>query len=449
MAMTLAQFRSRYPAYNDISDNELADRIYNKWYSAMPRAEFDKKIDYSSKSADDDLDYRSEILPIGRTKEGKIVPALPQGLYDAARITKQLMTGERAPADVTPKEALSMASIGVGAAPVVEGAGAVRGAVSGLRALEKPAIPTTAELKATSQAAYKASENAGVEIKPEPFRAMVKGAFNEAKEAGLDKDIHPKAAAAFGRLLDEIRQGASPTLKELDTLRQVAGAAAKSIDQNDRRMARIITNSIDTLIDNLRPEDVIGGDTEAAKSAIKDARQHWSRHIKSDTIDTLFEKATNAASGTPAEGLEGQLRKQFKALADNPKRMRQFNSDEQDAIKTVARGSGPVQQALVKLGKLSPNAGFFSAVLSGSIGMEALQNPKLLAIPTVGAIARWGAGRIRKAQAEKVRQMVRGGKPAAEFFKKRSQLRGSALGGLSKSGAGIGLSTLPALLPGR
>ena len=41
---TLAEIRQQYPQYQDMSDAALADALYRKFYSDMPRAEFDAKI---------------------------------------------------------------------------------------------------------------------------------------------------------------------------------------------------------------------------------------------------------------------------------------------------------------------------------------------------------------------------------------------------------------------
>ena len=41
---TLAEIRAKHPEYNDLPDQELADRIYQKFYSDMPRGEFDYKL---------------------------------------------------------------------------------------------------------------------------------------------------------------------------------------------------------------------------------------------------------------------------------------------------------------------------------------------------------------------------------------------------------------------
>lgn len=41
---SLADFREQYPQYNDMSDSQLANALYNKFYSDMPRAQFDARL---------------------------------------------------------------------------------------------------------------------------------------------------------------------------------------------------------------------------------------------------------------------------------------------------------------------------------------------------------------------------------------------------------------------
>ena len=41
---TIAEIRAQYPQYSDMSDAALADALYKKFYSDLPRAEFDAKI---------------------------------------------------------------------------------------------------------------------------------------------------------------------------------------------------------------------------------------------------------------------------------------------------------------------------------------------------------------------------------------------------------------------
>lgn len=41
---TLAEIRAQYPEYSDLSDNDLAEGLYRKFYADMPREEFDAKV---------------------------------------------------------------------------------------------------------------------------------------------------------------------------------------------------------------------------------------------------------------------------------------------------------------------------------------------------------------------------------------------------------------------
>jgi hypothetical protein len=47
---TLKEIREQHPEYNDMSDHDLTDRIYNKYYKDMPRDKFNEKIGYSPPS---------------------------------------------------------------------------------------------------------------------------------------------------------------------------------------------------------------------------------------------------------------------------------------------------------------------------------------------------------------------------------------------------------------
>jgi hypothetical protein len=51
----LQKFREKYPEYNDLSDQKLADALYKKYYSSMSKKEFYKKVgllEFYSKSSD-------------------------------------------------------------------------------------------------------------------------------------------------------------------------------------------------------------------------------------------------------------------------------------------------------------------------------------------------------------------------------------------------------------
>lgn len=58
--LDITAFRQKYPQYADLSDQELADRLYSKYYSDMNRVDFDRKF----------LD--------GRVKPGSKMPTIPE-----------------------------------------------------------------------------------------------------------------------------------------------------------------------------------------------------------------------------------------------------------------------------------------------------------------------------------------------------------------------------------
>jgi hypothetical protein len=53
---TLSEFRAKYPgAYDDLSDADLADKLYGKFYTDMPREEFNAKVGFTPKGVAEDV----------------------------------------------------------------------------------------------------------------------------------------------------------------------------------------------------------------------------------------------------------------------------------------------------------------------------------------------------------------------------------------------------------
>lgn len=47
MAITLSQLKEKYPEYSKMPDDVLADKLYNKYYSTMPREKFDTAVGFT------------------------------------------------------------------------------------------------------------------------------------------------------------------------------------------------------------------------------------------------------------------------------------------------------------------------------------------------------------------------------------------------------------------
>ena len=103
-------------------------------------------------------------------------------------------------------------------------------------------------------------------------------------------------------------------------------------------------------------------------------------------------------------GMEQALRRKLVNLADNPKKLRAFSKEEQELIKSTAKG-GSVQNALRLFGKLAP-----TGVVSGgvSVGGGALLGgtPGAIVVPVVGSLARQGATQLGLRNIEKLRNRL-------------------------------------------
>jgi hypothetical protein len=277
------------------------------------------------------------------------------------------------------EDRLRGAGLGAGIGAVTGGAVGAVGARGAQRAAERT-VPTTDALKAQANALYKQADQAGVVVSPRSFSTAVDDIAAAVQSTGIDRTIHPKATAALQRLLDA--KGQPLKLQEIDTLRRVVGAAAKSIDPDERRIASIMINKVDDYLMGLQPTDVLAGNSKAATSALTQARDLWSRFRKGEVIGDLVERAGTRGANFTGSGQENALRAEFRTLSRNAKKMRGFTAAEQQAIRKVAQG-GPVENAMRALGKFAPT-GVVSTGLSGGMGY-AIGGP-------VGSAALMGAG---------------------------------------------------------
>ena len=270
--------------------------------------------------------------------------------------------------------------------------------------------PTADELKSLSRQSYQQAENAGVVISPESFANNVGKVVGEVAQEGIDPTLHPQATAALKRLTDVVQSGEPIALQQLETLRKIAKAAAGSMSKDERRIARIMVNSLDDYALNLSAGDVVAGDSAGAGQMLRNARSLWSRASKSDAVEELIERARNRASQFSGSGYENALRTEFRNLIQNPKRLRLFSPTEQQALRSVARG-GPIENVLRYFGKLAPT-GVVSAAVGGGLGALAAGAPGAVAVPLLGAAARRGATALTSRNATLASELMRRGGPA-------------------------------------
>ncbi len=90
MSITLQEIRTKYPQYNDLPDDVLADKLYNKNYSDMPRDQFNQKIGYTPPNAMVNAINKYAIDPVNALGAGMArtiagTAGLPGTAYDYVR----------------------------------------------------------------------------------------------------------------------------------------------------------------------------------------------------------------------------------------------------------------------------------------------------------------------------------------------------------------------------
>jgi hypothetical protein len=255
-------------------------------------------------------------------------------------------------------------------------------------------------------------ERQGVQLSGPAFQRIAQNIAVRARNAGIDPGVHQGASSALNRLLSDAsgaRGSAVPTLRHLDTLRQIMRDAAAN--PNDRRVARIMVEGLDDNLNRLQPRDVVAGNPQAGLTALREGRQLWQRMRKGELIDNLFENARDKAGANYTQaGMHTAVRQELRALA---KRIRQgkergWTNAERLAIQRVVRG-GPVENFLRIIGKAAPR-GVFSAAPGVTAGLY-FDPVTGAAVAGVGEIGKRVSTAMGMRNAEAVSDMVRAGVP--------------------------------------
>lgn len=362
--------------------------------------------------------YRAETLP-GKVAEkvGEFLPnaLLPggagKGLATQA-VGRSVNVLAPAAGAVAGREGAKAAGFGEVGQAVGEFAGSMVGAGAPRKVslpAKKAAAPQLTEIQAQRTAAYKAVDDAGVKFKPQAVSSLAQGIEDELKAALINKDLHPKAAAALKII--QANKNKPLTLSEIDQFRQVVSRdVAGSIDKGERFMGRKILANIDEFIGSAGPEQVSAGDPVKAAQLIRNARQLHQRASKIEAVNNATEKAKNRTASTYSGGnIDNATRQELRKVLE---RSRGLTSDETAQLKSIVYG-GKGQNALRLVGKLSPSGNGLMAALN--LGAAAAGGP-IGAIPgAVGMGAKMLADGATQAKvARLVDIMARGGKPALD-----------------------------------
>lgn len=274
--------------------------------------------------------------------------------------------------------------------------------------LLEEAAPSIDDLKRRASQVYQQIDDTGAEIIPNAVNRLALSA-QKLKAEGLDPILTPKANRAAQRLGELAEEGRAP-LKEIDTLRKIAGAAVADGDATERRVGRMLQQSIDDFLETLNPNEIVGADAQEIQKLYGVARGLTQRYKKGESIEQAIDLAREQASG-----FENGLRTQFRQLSRKivKGQSRGWTPDEVAAIRRVGQG-GKLENTFKLLGKFGVSDEQAVRVLMPSLGAAggaAVGGPVgAFAVPAIGQAARTMASKMTQNNANLASALARAGR---------------------------------------
>lgn len=303
------------------------------------------------------------------------------------------------------KERAYNAAVGGGLGAATGGA---TGAASrlGVRGVTKQSTPSLDDLRAAATTAYQKADQAGVVFTPNAVNKVAKDVVGKLSDIGFDPALQPGAAAVVKRLRD--LNGQNVTLKGLDTLRKVASNGFIPGNRSNNKAISSIIEAIDDVIANPGQGGVLMGNQQAGASALKTARELWSRVSKAERLSDAVSRAELRAGSTGSGGnVDNAIRQNVRRLVEKP---RGFNKAEKEALEKIVTGT-PGQNALRLAGKLSPSGNGLMAALG--IG-GTMVNPAIGALSLGGMGAKTAADALTKNSVSLADALIRSGGATAK-----------------------------------
>lgn len=276
--------------------------------------------------------------------------------------------------------------------------------------------PTRTDLRTLSDASYLRAEQAGVIVNQSGLNRAAHGIRSDLGRLAY----RPRQQPAVTEVLDELDtslQAGNVTLKDIDSLRQVATnnlrATTNAVEKN---MLGKVIERLDDMLDTLQPHELVAGNAPAAVAALKEARGFWKQMRKAEIIDDALESAELRAASTGTGGnVDNAIRQNVRALLTDKRKRAQFTKEEQRLMVAVSRGSA-THNLLRGIGGLSPDKGMIplalSSALAGGIVTGGVSPLAAAAIPAA-MLARRGAESLTKRNVARLSEGIRQAPKAA------------------------------------
>lgn len=201
--------------------------------------------------------------------------------------------------------------------------------------------PSKDVLKTAGGGEFQAAKALGGDVRPEVLQGRVNGLRDRVGAQDIDllaEKTYPNARDMLEYL--ERRSSDISSFSELMGLQREARAFVKRAkkaaettgDSSDYRAAQIAMKDLDDFVKELKPEDLVDGNPEAANAALRTAKELWSRQAKMDAVEDVISKAKRMDDPV-------YLQQEFRKLALDDFEYQRFTPAEQKLIDEIARDS--------------------------------------------------------------------------------------------------------------
>jgi hypothetical protein len=269
----------------------------------------------------------------------------------------------------------------LGASPALTDAarvlgGLVGGAASGLRITRPQAAPkvSLADLDHAQDAAWKAVEASGYRFP----QAEVKSAASDITSIvdDADPDLYEGAAKVAAKV-ERMAERGELTPGQANRLRSQVREKLLSPGSTEISVGKAILGRLDALIDS----------SAEASPLLKDARTKYTQFLKMKEVSDRLDSADLAASASGVgSNIDNATRRKLIPLIDkkSTQRIRNLTPDEQQALRTVAKGSAPQNVARL-LSAFDPFHSKIGAMFQAGAGLGSHGASLLMAPVGLGA----------------------------------------------------------------
>jgi hypothetical protein len=280
----------------------------------------------------------------------------------------------------------TLASVGIGAL-AAGAAGRMGGAAMEGKG---PTLYSMDEVKQRARASYARMDDQGIAIKPESTANMFTTMKdNLAKERLVMGSEASKEVMASVKAMEGMAKTPQISFTQLEEMRKTANDLLAN--PKTSRFGRSMVDTIDSYITKLNGNDITAGKEglDKAVSSVMSARKDWRNASRAEALNDALDVATIKAE-LGNKGSEAEfLRQGITRLATNKDKMKLFSKEEQNILKSVAKG-GPLDPLLTGAASFSPlrsklsaageaytfasNPQLAATVAGGGMAADALQN---------------------------------------------------------------------------